>query len=1019
MGIACLVLIGWAFDVAVLKSVVPALATMKANTALAFLLAGIALGSRCLSEMRRSHAWIGQFCAGLVAAIGLLTLIEYANGWDIGIDDLLFRGEGPRLAGNVSPGRMAPATSLLLVLVAGALLLMDSRLGSIPSQILALLTMAGSLLALLGYIYGIASLYRFGPYASIALHTASTFIVLSTGVLCARPNRGLMAIVSGETAGGLLTRRLLPAAIFLPLLLGWFCLLGSRLEYYDVVFGQALYTTAIVAIFVSLVFWTATSLHRLDQERKRAEEKFFLALESTPTGMVMIDSGGRIVLANARLEALFGYTRGELLGQPVELLVPGGSRARHPALRAGFFANPEVRHMGAGRDLFGVRKDGRQVPIEIGLTPVGTNDGLFAIGAIIDITARKLADDSLRRSEERMRLAQEVSRIGTFEWNVETGVNVWTPELEKMYGLQPGTFLGTQEAWEALVHPDDRAHAIRKVNEAFANGSFADEWRVVWPDGSVRWLAGRASAFKDRHGQPSRLIGINIDITERHQLEESLRQSEQRLRLFIDHAPAAIAMFDREMRYLAVSRRWVADYGLENRELIGRSHYEIFPEVPKRWRDVHGRSLAGEVVTADEDRFERADGTIQWVHWEVRPWFDKNGAVGGVVIFTSDITRIKLATEALRQSEERFRLLTEGVEDYAILLLDQKGHAVTWNAGAERITGYRAEELVGQHFSRFHPKEALQQDRPARLLDEASVRGRIEDEGWRLRKDGSTYWASVVITALRDEHGVLKGFSKITRDLSERKRIEQQLRAIADELQRSNNELNDFAYVVSHDLKEPLRGIGHLASFLLADYGDRLDGEGKSNLFSLQKLSQRMSALIDALAKYARVGRSQLELSTTDMNQTVQEVLDNLLVSIEESSAEIDVSQRLPRLLCERVLAAEVFYNLISNAIRYNDKARKHVQVGYCNGDLGERPGVFDVRDNGIGIPEKHFESIFRIFKRLHGRDSFGGGTGAGLTIARKIVERHGGQIWVESTVGVGTTFYFTLGRGITDAESN
>ncbi len=489
-------------------------------------------------------------------------------------------------------------------------------------------------------------------------------------------------------------------------------------------------------------------------------------VESAPTAMVTIDCDGRIALVNKETERLFGYGREELLGRTVETLLPERFRSGHPALRAAFFADPQARRMGAGRDLFGLRKDGSEFPVEIGLNPVETEEGPLVLSAIVDITQRR-------------------------------------------------------------------------------------------------------------------------------RLEETLRQSEQ-----------------------------------------------------------------------------------------------------------------------------RFRLLVEGVQDYAIILLDPEGRVITWNAGAERIKGYKAEEIVGQHAFRFYPAEDVDSGKPERELQTAIRDGRCEDEGWRVRRDDSQFWANVVLTALRGEDGTLKGFSQITRDLSERRQVEEKLRSIAAELGRSNTELDDFAYIASHDLKEPLRGIAHLTSFLIADYHDQLGEDGRANLLSLRTLSQRMSALIDALVKYSRVGRSQLELTDTDLSQTIEEVVADLQVPIEESHVDIRIPQPLPRILCERVLAAEVFHNLISNAIKYNDKPDKWVEVGWRAGHQLDDPPVFHVRDNGIGIPEKHFESVFQIFKRLHGRDRYGGGTGAGLTIARKIVERHGGRIWLESETGTGTTFYFTLGQGVTDSDA-
>ncbi|MBC6989246.1 ATP-binding protein [Hymenobacter sp. BT491] len=239
------------------------------------------------------------------------------------------------------------------------------------------------------------------------------------------------------------------------------------------------------------------------------------------------------------------------------------------------------------------------------------------------------------------------------------------------------------------------------------------------------------------------------------------------------------------------------------------------------------------------------------------------------------------------------------------------------------------------------------------------------------------------------------------------------------ELSRSNDELDSFAYVASHDLKEPLRGIHNYSIFLLEDYADQLDADGVSKLQTLVRLSQRMEALIESLLQLSRVGRQELQVVETNVNEVVEEVLDMLQPRFEQTQTTVTVTGTLPTIRCDRVRIREVFNNLVTNAMRYNDKPERTVTVGLAsNGALGPRGTgrpedfyVFYVQDNGIGIDPKHHETIFKIFKRLHTQDKYGGGTGAGLAIAKKMVERHEGELWVESTPGNGATFYFSLSK--------
>ncbi|MCC3404918.1 MAG: GAF domain-containing protein [Microcoleus sp. PH2017_10_PVI_O_A] len=232
------------------------------------------------------------------------------------------------------------------------------------------------------------------------------------------------------------------------------------------------------------------------------------------------------------------------------------------------------------------------------------------------------------------------------------------------------------------------------------------------------------------------------------------------------------------------------------------------------------------------------------------------------------------------------------------------------------------------------------------------------------------------------------------------------------ELQRSNTELDAFAYVASHDLKEPLRGIHNYSNFLIEDYGDVLHSDGIAKLQTLVRLTQRMEDLINSLLHYSRLGRTELSRQPTNLNDVVRQSIDILKIGGPQQAIEFR-TQTLPTVACDRTQVSELFLNLISNAIKYNDKTEKWVEIGAIESEAASSkdPGLytFYVRDNGIGIPQKHWERVFQIFKRLHAQDEYGGGTGAGLTIVQKIVDRHGGKIWVESTLGEGSTFYFTL----------
>ena len=313
---------------------------------------------------------------------------------------------------------------------------------------------------------------------------------------------------------------------------------------------------------------------------------------------------------------------------------------------------------------------------------------------------------------------------------------------------------------------------------------------------------------------------------------------------------------------------------------------------------------------------------------------------------------------------------------------------------------------------------AGQQEKPKMLVDgRVFLSPRQSFEAWKeLVENTATPWKPVEVAAAREIRLYISDLRlKVFNELVARA---QSLARLNTELERSNDELDSFAYVASHDLKEPLRGIHNYSLFLLEDYADRLDTEGVQKLQTLVRLSQRMEGLIESLLQLSRVGRTDLLIADVDLNMVVAGVAELLGPRLEQTHTTLTVAEPLPTVRADGVRLQEVFHNLISNGMKYNDQTAKTVVVGLMLPQAmvgAEQPDplgefhTFYVRDNGIGIDARHQSSVFKLFKRLHAQDKYGGGTGAGLAIAKKMVEKHGGSLWVESALGQGATFYFTL----------
>jgi PAS domain S-box-containing protein len=349
-------------------------------------------------------------------------------------------------------------------------------------------------------------------------------------------------------------------------------------------------------------------------------------------------------------------------------------------------------------------------------------------------------------------------------------------------------------------------------------------------------------------------------------------------------------------------------------------------------------------------------------------------------------------------AEETFRLLVKSIQDYAVFMIDPDGRVVTWNAGAERLKGYRADEILGQHFATFYPVE--DQAKAGRMLQAAASAGRVSDEGWRVKKDGSRFWADAVLTAIHDREGRLLGFAKVTRDLTERRRA-------AEELARTNAELETFSYSVSHDLRAPLRAMNGYAQALLEDHAAQLDSEGRRLLAVVRDNAQRLGEMIDALLTFSRLGRQPLQSAPLDMTDLARSVIDELRHGAKDHAPEVHIDP-LPAATGDRTLIRQVLANLLGNAFKFTrGRPLPRIEIGArsAGGDM-----VYLVRDNGAGFDMHYADKLFQVFSRLHHQDEFEG-SGIGLALAQRIIQRHGGRIWAEGVPNQGATFYFTLPR--------
>ncbi|NEQ21274.1 MAG: PAS domain S-box protein [Microcoleus sp. SIO2G3] len=496
-------------------------------------------------------------------------------------------------------------------------------------------------------------------------------------------------------------------------------------------------------------------------------------------------------------------------------------------------------------------------------------------GSNVDITEHKQVQEALYKSKERYRSLVEATTQIIWDTNVRGKFVTEQPRWSAFTGQTFDELKGW--GWLNAVHPEDQFNTAKVWAAAVCDHTLCElEHRLRRYDGEYRDMSVRAVPVMEVDGSIREWVGIHTDITERKQAEASLRKNAQMLQFLLEHTPAAIAMFDKDIKFHLASRRYLEDYNLCNQDIIGKSAYEVFPELPNRWKEIHQRCLQGAVEQCEEDLFVRANGEQQWVKWELRPWTDSLGEISGLILCTEVITERRKAKEKLEQLNER--------------------------------------------------------------------------------------------------------------------------------LLHSNRDLEQFAYVASHDLQEPLRAVNSYAQLLARKYQGHLDVKADKYLGYIMEGATRMQQLINDLLEFSRVGTHGKTLQEIDTEVILSQVLADLKIAIAESQA-IVTHDPLPTVIGDEIQLIQLFQNLIGNAIKFcrEQPPRVHISV-----QQKKKEWVFEVRDNGIGMENEFFERIFTIFQRLHSRTEYPG-TGIGLAVCKKIVERHGGQIWVESTLGVGTTFYFSI----------
>ncbi len=904
-----MVLSGWVFDVAILKSLHIDFVSMKANTAISFVLLAIACLLMVLQKERPEQTkWtiqvgeqISKAFVFFVLAISTLTIIQYVFAVNIGIDEMFFKDD-PVAVATYAPGRMALNTAIGLMILSFVLVLysIKAEILSFAAQLLSLLVLLLSILPIFGYLYRIDSLFSYGIYTQMALHSGILFLLLSCSFLLLQIDKGLLAIFSSPGTGGYFARRLLPAAVIAPIFLVW---LRIVFENYEIPFLPAdlsYFFIIMIIIFVWFVWRIAVSLNKLDKQREQAEE--------------------------------------------------------------------------------------------------------------------------------------------------------------------------TSQNWTNLMQ------------------------------------------------------------------------------YIIKYDPNAIAVLDKNLHFIYVSDRFLSDYKLQNKDIVGKHHYEVFPDIPEKWKIVHQRALQGEVLRSEEDVFERADGSTEYTSWECRPWHNHDGTINGIIIYTEVLTAIKTTEKQLRKISNQLKLILENAGD-GIFAVDREGRAILLNKKALEMLGYEESELIGEKIHPLHQHSRIDGSRYP--IEECAIYKTytdgevhtVNDEVF-MHKDGSSFPVEYVSTPILDNDSIA-GAVVSFRDISERKKVEQDIhnknvfiqtvldnlpigvalntlnrgeatymnnkfeeiygwdkdtinniqlffkkvypdpsyrkeltdRIMADiqsgdparmqwkdikvttsdgsvktvnalniplieqntmvstviditkqklvekelemlndqlehkikqrtqQLEATNMELEAFTYSVSHDLRAPLRAIDGFTRILQEDHKATLSDEGKRISQVIRENTQSMGQLIDDLLTFSRLSRKEMQQSEIDMKTLVNAIYHEL-TSEQDRERTTLIIQNIPKALGDPTMIRQVWMNLLSNALKFS--AKKEEPIITISSSSANGFTTYIVCDNGVGFDMRYVDKIFGVFQRLHSAREFEG-TGVGLAIVQRLISKHGGTVTAESNIDEYAAISFSL----------
>ncbi len=1018
--VSILAILGWMFQLESLTRIVSELPSMKFNTALCF----IFLGATIVLIVKHYNIVFAHIVNAFLLIVGLLTLSQDIFAIDFGIDQFFVEDYFGIQSGNPHPGRMSSATSLSFSLLGISLLLIllgkpnKMRFAAYMSQAVAFF----SFLAITAYFFQIPTEDKINFLSSMAVHTAIGFLLASTAISLMVPKYGIMELFIGRGIGNHLVRKMFLQLSAITILISYIIFRVYRAGYLESGFSIATLAVAFISVVLFFLMIVIPEINNLEQERRSAQRDLLATstyLNATPDPIVIIDDSGKILLSNSLMKKTFGYDAIRLKGKNINDFVSDDFTEVHKNHIKEFSAvKPTIEENGEEANITSViethllKDKGKKLPVEITLNSIVTLNGYNTIVAFRDISRRIKAESDFKKANEKVLAALDASIIGIWDYDIEDGSIIWDDTMYNIYGLDKEKEPIKFSIWASMIHKDDIDWVLKLLEAAIANKTpYEGDFRIIWPDGSMRHIRAKGSVYLNEEGEVIRMLGTNWDITEQKINELALEASMEQNRLFIDEAPTAIAMFDTNMVYLAASKKWLEDYYLTE-SVIGRSHYDVFPEIGDDWKKIHQECLNGAVNTCDEAVFERADGSKQWITWEVKPWYKKPDEVGGLLMFTANITQFKEnIMERLRLQDmldQSNQIAKIGSWEY-----DASKDALACSSMTKEIYGVPKdrEPSLDRMFSFYSKKDA---ETLERAIQQSLEQSHSFDMELRINAaDGEKKWVRVIgRTKGSEPDGKVYG---IFQDITRMKVYETSLIKEKQKAEAANKSKSEFLANMSHEIRTPLNGVIGFTDLLMKTELNESQSEYMQTVYNS---ANHLLDIINDILDFSKIeaGKLELNIEKIDLLELCDQTMDIVKHQAHAKGLEIllDISPDIDRsVYADSVRLRQILTNLLGNAIKFTHQGEVELKVRYkpeLGTDTNKKCFVFSIRDTGVGIAEHNLEKIFKAFDQEDASTTRKfGGTGLGLTISNRLLNFMGSSLHVESKLNQGSVFSFVV----------